>query len=634
MSPPETAPSNDNGSGFQRGFLLKKQTTKTKSQLRPKSTNPLPSKPTSESESSNLTKSTTKAVRVNEKNAEKDAPKPLACKKKDLGWATGFLNSKQERKPTSTEKSRNVSTSKKSKPSIKTDSGWSKGFLTNNNTTKQGKKTKDGTKRNEPAKLYASETERGQSKSESRSVNQASSDVLLAIGDGDGGDFQYKNVGKMISPIKIAPTTAPTNNDRSPLISVIFDQSANETDSGATGIEELDFNADSNKNPFEGNREGTSADFATKSVITPLISIRKDEEGCDEEEDSSPIFLKEVSTTRILKYKEGESAELPDSTEEKTSSQLNHKPIFTTSSSDLSIKRDTQGHNMVSSPKDDKDSDCKSILEIQLQLESLLSGSTKISQPNDFEAKIQSQLKTLDHRRPAWIYLLQQRQQRQHNRRKQRLKNSMEQYECDYRIRVLFDFEFWSDNDGTTDSEIGLESVLVRLETESERRMALEVLLMIQEYFVFRHKEQERDRQSEVQRSSRKTIAHKMQAKAIERVIQLFIRVANLALENRRTMLAQTAWETSILMSCFCIRKGSELPQSEIGVAPTTVWATLDSLLQQQLAWQKSKTKQNKGKIDQLQEIRVDSNNVLKGLLYAHPEVPNLVTRLEKLIGM
>ncbi len=642
MSPQNISSSSDNDGGFQRGFLLKKP----KSRLRPKSTNPLPSKPSGEAAGAKTdplsvsgfpiaNRSTAQSVRVKEASNQNDQHQSLASGKKDSGWAKGFLTSKQESKSTATKKSRKVGDSKKPNPPVETNSGWSKGFLTNKNTSKKGKKTKDGTKRNKSMKLHASETERGRSQSQARNNDkkktQASGNLLLSIGDDCNDDVQCRNAGMTISPAKIAPTIAPTNEDRSQLISVIFDGSANETAPNQPDPGQSELILDCNENENEGNRKGTSTNFSTKSFISPLISITK-KDGYGEEENSSSILIKEVSTTRIHNQKSRKNDKLRDGTEEKSNSPQKHHSVSTISSANMPIKSDKQG---VSSLKGDSGGNYKGILEIQLESERLFSGSTKGSQVNDSEATIHTQLRTLEHRRYAWIYVLQQRQQQHANRKNCRLKKSMEENVCDYQLQALFDIEFFSDNDINADGEISLEPVLLRLETESERRRALEAVLMIQEYFVFRHKEQERDRQHDVERSSRKTTGANLQAKGVKRVIRLFVRLTDMSLENRRTILAQTAWETSILLLCFCIRReSSKKQQLTVGVAPTILWENLDSLLQQQLKWQKSKTKQNDGKIVQLQEILVETDHFLSTCAYAYQEASDLVAKLEKLIGM
>ena len=624
MSRKDVPSSSDIGGGFQRGFLLKKP----KSKPRPKSTNPLPSKPAgeataAETEPISVSTSPIATTVVKKPRNEKDKHQILASGEKDSGWAKGFLTSKPERKSIATEKYKKVGNSKKPNPSIRSDSGWSKGFLTNQNTNKKGKKTKDGTKRNESVKLHASE--RGRSQSQARNNDQkkiqTSSNLLLSVGDDSDDDIQYRNVGKIISPAKSAPTIAPTDKDKNPLISVISDGSTNET---------VLSQPDRNDNGNDENRKGTSTDLSTKSFISPLISIRKND-GYEEEENSSSILFKEVSTTRMHNQEGRKNDKVQDEAEEKSQSQQTQQAVSTIISADVPIKRDKQG---VSSLKDDRSSNGKSILEIQVELERLFSGSTKGSQLNDSEAAIHTQLRTLEHRRYAWIYVLQQRQQQHTNRKNYRLKKIMEGNVCDYQIQALFNGEFFSDNDLDADGEISLEPIFLQVETELERRRALEAMSMIQEYFVFRHKEQQGDRQDDIQRSSTKMAVAYLQAKGVKRVIRLFLRLANLSLEKRRTILAQTAWETSILLLCFCIRESSRIQQLTVDAIPTTLLQNLDLLLQQQLAWQKSKTKQNEGKVVQLQEIKREADNFLSAGLCTHPEGSNLVAKLEKLIGI
>ncbi|KAG7337629.1 hypothetical protein IV203_011182 [Nitzschia inconspicua] len=79
---------------------------------------------------------------------------------------------------------------------------------------------------------------------------------------------------------------------------------------------------------------------------------------------------------------------------------------------------------------------------------------------------------------------------------------------------------------------------------------------------------------------------------------------------ERRTVLTQTAWETSILFLAHAIR-GDKNEREKSSIGSKTLLATIQSLLRQQLHWQLSKKTCNLQKIKKLQSIDLKINPAL-----------------------
>ena len=714
MSPPELVSSLDNGSGFQRGFLLNNPSTTrakgSKGRVRPQKTiKPVPSKSsggttTNDGEKSSVSclvpdlplliaEPAAPAVESKERNnvIKKDQPNPpvaRASEKKDSGWTKGFLTTKQKRNPTATDMGKKLkedSTARRSKPHSPItqryngkDPGWSKGFLTNKSITKKEKKIKDGMKRTLPDNGRDSKTGRSQkdppSRNDPKTIRSSrSSDILLSI---DDDDTCRNNAARKPSPANNA-------RNREPLIRVIFDDNANECLSSSHILQQEESAIVCSKGGIDCNVEGTTTTkLSSKSLITPLMYMREDND-CVEGNPTS-VLIKEVSTTRKLNHEGADRAELLDYREEEHCYYLrasngsttatdvmkhessHHKSTFvsTIGSTDISSKTDEKEHDVVSSRRNDGDDNNykHNILGFQQKLERLFSRPMNLSQPkeckgqydynDDSQAATLMQFRTLEHRRCCWTYVLQRRQQQPH-RHKHGLKRSREKNECDYRIRALFDAEFFFhrqqrnekinyDCDDSSDIENPLISILRCLETASDRKMALEAVLIIQEYFVFRYKEQEQCKQHQTPQSSGNGIVVNIQAENVQRLIPLFIQLTHLSLDNRRTLFVHTAWETAILLFCFCIRESSGMQRPSFLDLPVTFWENFDVLLHQQLIWQKFKTKPNAEKMVRLKEIRIKSKNVLKDRKNTPQETLNsslllldeLAINLVKLIGL
>jgi hypothetical protein len=729
-SQPESASSRDDGSGFQRGFLLSKKSTNVAKGSRGRSraqklTDQLPSKLSMTTRTVTATTTTTAtatiagtkpsvsssssapalplvgpataasaaatgAVKQKESSGTKKAKQqtPLverAVEKKDSGWAKGFLTNNNNKKKTTAiasavevkpSEGNNVRKSKArtpvAMPSKKKDLGWFKGFLTNNNNNiinkKKEKKIENETKRNllddtnYDSKIQRQRKEQTSPLGDYRKA-AGRSDILLSINENDDDRFS-RNAAHIIASANTSPkTTLTSTGNTKSLISVVFEESANETVKSQDPLQQphQKSTVDCNERGSNGNVEGAMTMLTTKSLITPLISIVGEEEE-DGEEKSSSIFIKEVSTTRKSNHGRSEQAELLGVSEEErcyspykgnSMSTENmkdeisyHKRISPTVSTNPSNKENKEEEHSGSTFRND-DGDNSNILKFQQELERLFSRPPKECgdrHDNDDLQTILMQFRTPEYRRYAWTYLLQQRQQQQ-LWQKRRIKNVREKNECDGRIRELFDAEYFQhrqqqheisiDNyDNNDDVESSLESILRCVETEEDRRMSLQAVLIIQEYFSFRYIEQERHPQHTIPGSSRNSTVANAQAERIRRLMPLFFQLARLSTSNRRTRLVQTAWDTAILLFSFCIREFLRVPPSSSLLYTTlsvAFWEQLDLLLHHQLIWQQSKTTPNAVKINQLQEVRAKSKNILK---YRNPQQERLNASLESLLAL
>jgi len=232
---------------------------------------------------------------------------------------------------------------------------------------------------------------------------------------------------------------------------------------------------------------------------------------------------------------------------------------------------------------------------------------------------------TVEYRLCAWQYLLQQRQRRQ-QQQKHRIKNCSENNDLDAKIQELFsklfDAEYchcewqqhattipYCDEIDNADSSYPLESILERVNTDQDRKIAFQAVLLIQDYFTLRYQGTKREH------NSMNNATNQAKMKICRRLIPLFVRLA-VASSNRRTLLAQTAWETAILLLAFCIRStfsasSSSSTSQPFFNLPPNFWGQLDLLLQQQLTWQQSKKKLNAAKINQLQEAKTKVETIV-----------------------
>mmetsp|Transcript_6077 Transcript_6077/g.14717 ORF Transcript_6077/g.14717 Transcript_6077/m.14717 type:complete len:709 (-) Transcript_6077:78-2204(-) len=679
MSPSESASSRDDSGGFQRGFLLDKATRAKGSKGRVQSRKPSKSSPlnspgaTSISEkktassqrlaaSQPIAESATSAVKSRQSHTYKVQQNPQVARapnKKDSGLTKGFLRNKPEKKATATAVgkihkkdnygAKSTVRSPVAVPSKGKDSGWTKGFLTNKKTNKKDKKIKDETTIKFVDNTHDSKVVTGQkdqpspTRNDRKAARSSTSNILLSIDD-NVDDRCSRNSAPMIVPAKQSAMTALSCNWK-PLISVVFDEITNEMDSSPDvphPLQRGEVTGDRGKSGVEGNTESSTTNFVTKSLITPLISIMKEDKDCEEEEASS-IFVKEVSTTRKLDHRRGDLDKSQGVTEEEHSFSpltiyaLKTENVISESFHSNSTIGSTSGSTDASPPNyeeengtasslgnGDKSNDNENILGLQQELEHLFLRAPKVPQwkehsdqhEYDYSQALIAQLKTPEHRRYAWMYLLQQRQQEQY-RQKYRIQSRSERNDCDLRIRALFNVQFFYHrqkcNEAITniDSESPLESILRCVDTELDRSMALQSVLVIQEYFVFLYKEHDRHQQHDTP----KRVVFNAKEECIQRIEPLFVCLTRLSSEKRRTWLVQTAWETAILLFCFCIREcwGLRPPSLSPSCASLAIFGEkLDTLLHQQLIWQESKTKLNAAKIFQLKKIRTKSKNIFE----------------------
>ncbi len=657
MSPPES--SGENSSGFQRGFLLDKPANGSKRQVSSrKSTNALPSNSSERIERSERGPASSRVPEDLNPGAESFSPgvKSNGSKKtrstrpseqKDSGWAKGFLTNKKAKKTKKAivgeklEKHNHDNHSKVQNPAVERskckESGWSKGFL-NKNMNNNQKKNKVATKENILCNVYDSarvREQKDQSLPTEKARKTTRSNILLSIDDVPQDRF-CNTATPIIATAKKTPISTATSSTK-PLIRVISEDGANEAVARPTIPHPLGRNASTDESGV-GFNVTTTTNFETKSLMAPLISIMKeDQDGGDGK--ASSILVHEVSTTRRLDHRRGDrgtSLNIREKEEHSHSpstasgaSNTNdvkgkihyHKTLISSSieSTDLLHKNNNEKQGTISNPKNGEyGNDDINILGLQQDLERLFSRASKDPQRNnlhehDYLQTVATKLKSPELRRYAWTYLLQQKQQEQF-REKSRRKNMEEGNGCDFRIQALFDAEFSSQlrisNESITsiDVEGPLESILKCVETDVDRRMALQAVLIIQEYFLFRYQEQQQHKQDATPKGPEFNVC----IESLQQVLPLFVCLAGMSKEVRRTRLVQTAWETAILLCCFCIRRSLGLQPSSSWTLPRKLWKELDSLLHQQVTWQESKTKVNAAKVAQLNNVRMKFNNVLE----------------------
>jgi hypothetical protein len=406
-----------------------------------------------------------------------------------------------------------------------------------------------------------------------------------------------------------------------------------------------------NEGASKGNVKGTTT-FTTKSLTTPLISIVK-EEDCAEEKPSS-VFVKEDSTTRNRSYGSSERADHLGSRDEQVSNHPNNRTCLsienfeeesTYQKLDPSNKEDIKKEDSVNCGND------INILRLQQELERLFSRSQKLAKnsesgDNDDLQTLFMRFRTLEQRRYAWIYLLQQRQQEQ-LRQKHRLKDGREKKQWDDQIRELFDAEYFHrfqqqhetiihpNKCDDVDIESPFESILRCVETEEDRGIVLQIVIIIKD-FTIRYKVKGLCQHGQpIPPSSRKDTEARAQAETPRRLMLLFARLTQLSTSgSRRTKLVQSAWDAAILLFSFCIRESSRMP-SLSSLLPSlleTSGEQVHSLLRQQLIWQQSKATPNAVRINQLQEMRTKSRCVLRDWKLQQEGSKTSLTALQKLM--
>lgn len=235
---------------------------------------------------------------------------------------------------------------------------------------------------------------------------------------------------------------------------------------------------------------------------------------------------------------------------------------------------------------------------------------------------------TLERRRCAWIYLLQRRQhqssqqQQQENKKTSSRENKGFVDRLQHWISELLDTEYCNnhlqqqhDDNTKKYDKTPLESILQRFETEEERRMTFQAVLVVKEYFSQLYQCLEKDDQS-----SATTQVEMQKSQGIPRLLPLLVQLVRSA-GNRRTRLAQTAWTTAILLVALRIRRYSSFvttmsSSSSLSRDLSANCCSLEQLqllLQQQLIWQQSKKKKTSSaleKIIRLQGLQQSSVNI------------------------
>ena len=625
-------------SSFQRGFLLSKSKKAKDKKAGGKSSTLTTT--TNDSSSlahpsvSTLSVAGADAVVVEKKTSriqknDQTTPAKTALEMKHSDQAKGFSNGKKIKK-------------------MKGNAGWSKGFLIKKTTNKDEKKTN-----NEPNKILLDD-EFGP-KIERRQKTQLpvtgyhpkrtqSSNVLLSIDD----DVQIskRNPARIITKADGTSKSMPITDK--PLISVVFEENTDENALRPDSPHQLKKNStfDSDSNDFRSNSclEGSTAILSTKSSKT--------EEDKYKEHTSSSIFLKEVYTTRYSNM--GSRREQLIDSEEGLYDRYYQKgaTAATVASSDSSNKTNENEEDPVFSFQKIKN-ESFNILKLQQEIERECSSVSKLRHDkksidcHEYHG-LQKILSAPEHLRYAWIYILQQKHQ-QMDKQKDGIRKHEEKIEYDSLIRMLLDAEYFyhcnkrgeirmHDYENNDDADYPLEQIIQCVETEEDRKLVLQAVLIIQHYFITRYKELHHYSQTQISQTSSNSAKANAQAET-NRLIRLFLKVALISRGSKRTVLLQTAWETAILLICFCIFEC--IGASSLSSLPVSFWVELDLVLHQQLVWQQSKTKLNSVKINHLKDLMTKSKNVSENLsprpngLHASSKIlKELHSSLENLINL
>jgi hypothetical protein len=369
------------------------------------------------------------------------------------------------------------------------------------------------------------------------------------------------------------------------------------------------------------------------SFVSPLISVVGDKN--DDGDEGIPL-LKEVSTNR--KSKEGRSegggivnlilsrkvSSTPETVHEE---ELNCASTSTTSNKDGEKEEIKIACNKVNNDdKEEGNSDMVNILKFQQELENILTrpkpkqqkqllspsprhtgGNITTNKPksdnddsnnnnnnNDGDSHniMNARSWTTERRLWMWTHMLHRRQHRGGNRSLSTNNTGNGDDEFDLTRELfseLFDAEYYhhrrgfipisNDDDESTNNNSSnsnpLESILRSVETEEDRRLAYQAVLVIQEHYTYRRRYlislQNSDRNNDILKMMKKKNNYnnieiinkellfseegsKQQQGMIQQLIPLIIDLVMNTSDGRRTRMAQIAWEAAILLMTFRIR--------------------------------------------------------------------------------
>mmetsp|Transcript_10393 Transcript_10393/g.30385 ORF Transcript_10393/g.30385 Transcript_10393/m.30385 type:complete len:775 (-) Transcript_10393:4031-6355(-) len=592
-------------------------------------------------------------------------------KNNDSGWAKGFLttNTGNSSKETTTRtkpkaKSATSGASKANQSSNtmgsgaaakkKKDSGWAKGFLTNSKKKGNNHKTKTATddqatktKAKIPpvsvleAKGLPTMSSASSSVAEVRPSIQSertsqSSDWLLSIEEsGTASEDQRTNLFFVTPTTPWDPTVArtssegPTTQNSRSLICVLGGNEDENTTDASLPL--------GNPDPLSS----TGRQSISKPVQSPFISVVSNEEEDSSAGLSSSIFLQEVSATRKPRHEQSAAEEWP---------RVRHRsaPLQEVSNEQSNPKK---GSLVVSSsiatieaPADHKEPQTATttagvgIVAFQQELERLCAREMASSGSDTADGTGADRLEhvrmlswTSEQRRCSWICLLRQHQKRQ--QKQQKLPTwGTELFETEYcnsnRQQPRQEEQQHRYDESTSSSiTISLESILQSFGTAEDRVLALQAVQVIREYFLawYQSQDEQEDELSEATTSRQAPLW----TQGIPRLVPALCRLVRSA-GNRRTRLAQTAWETSVLLVASFLRgyasaSTEATTKTKSGSSGSDNGATralleqLQWLVQIQLIWQQAKEKKHKSgtattKLRCLQGLERSAENMVSSM--------------------
>jgi hypothetical protein len=267
--------------------------------------------------------------------------------------------------------------------------------------------------------------------------------------------------------------------------------------------------------------------------------------------------------------------------------------------------------------------------------------------------------------------MLQRRQHRGGNRSlsTNNTKNGDDEFDVTRKLfSELFDAEYYHHrrrlktitNDDDEDTNINnnnnpLESILRSVETEEDRRLAYQAVLVIQEHYTYRRRylvslqNNNRNNDALKKKNNSNNIeiinkellfseeGSKQQQGMTQQLIPLIIDLVMNTSDGRRTRMAQIAWETAILLMTFRIRHyccNNPIEENNSGslssssssqnnaapsllllesLLPMSFWEQMQSLIQRQIMWKQSKKKKktNDIKINQLRDLEIKVKDIM-----------------------
>jgi hypothetical protein len=613
----------DDGGGFQRGFLLSKKTSKkkknttndTKSTKAPTSTtNPkggsnenqqkdtsVGGKTTSPSSSTTIRTNTTS-------NTTTDKDVVHTSKPSGGGWSKGFLNSSSKKKQSSSSTTTATTTAttginEGSNTTTASTTAISKDLLEIEDT---GRQQEPQPQRQKLVLIHDNERCK-ESKKQDEPTTRTTRPLISVLETTDDTD-DIKDDGEdddTFMESKYANTRA--TNKSSPLISIVSGSINNNNNNNNN----METNNQYDEDDGDDGDDGSTGGLLWKEVTT----IRKVPDSLVVAVDDHTTPISQITTT---------SATITNTTNnDRTHEFQNGQEIIMEQSS--SSVQPSMTHD---------DPTGRSIMEFQQELERIIwekhRGGTDDDDDDDNNADdedrddVTCQNWTKSEARCAWIYFLPKLQQQQQLDRRpihQTNNRSTVQSLCVSLMKRYPDI---------------FESILQANESEEDRKRSLQAVVFLKHYGT------QHNIIDEWSSSSSKIVCG----------VPFLSPVMNLSLRPRRTVLSQRAWETSILLIAQKLRplcdgdKNDGGGSKKITTTTTTTTTTgsteivksllydLQSLMEQQLSWQRAKKKWKLERIDQLEKLnsKIDELLATDGIVDKPDGLKEIVIDLESML--